>query len=116
GAGIFFGAEDQGVFVQPVDLTGSAREFRESVRFATMRADQPNLHRNGIWFGLRAWPGTEKGDPLAIRGPARRSVAVSAASELNFAFLRQAGKVEIGREGVLFFVAGRFDPGEPFGV
>ena len=113
---VFFRAVNQSVVVEPFDVLRRAGKFRERPGLAAARVDEPDLHRRGVRFGLRARTRAEEGDGLAVGRPAGLRVVVCAARERNLTVFRQARQKKIGDPGVFFFVAAAFHPHGPLAV
>lgn len=111
--GIVLSGEDQRVFIEPVDAAGIAGEFGKRIRFAAVRADQPDLFLGSVGFvGFRvgARVSADEGDPFAVRRPLRERDIVGTAGELDGAVFGETGKEKIGNAGVFFLVPFAFDP------
>ena len=65
-AGIFLGAENERVFVQPLRLAWRTLQFGQRISLSAMRINQPDLRRGGIRLRSRPWARTQKSNPLPI--------------------------------------------------
>ncbi len=94
-SGVFLGAENDRVFVQPIELAWPFGEFGERPRFAAVRIEQPDLRSSRIRLGIRPLARTHKCNQLAVRRPARLGVMIRAARQLNFRALGKARQKKI---------------------